>query len=148
MEFSVEMMPIFWICALVLLVVVELLTYGLTTIWFAGGSLVALIVSLCKGELWLQCLLFFAVSILLLLFTRPVALKYANRNAMASNVSVLIGKKTLVTKDIHNLTQEGEVKINDIEWIARSQDEGDIIPKGTTVEVVSVEGTKLTVKRV
>lgn len=148
MEFSVEMMPIFWICALVLLVVVELLTYGLTTIWFAGGSLVALIVSLCKGELWLQCLLFFAVSILLLLFTRPVALKYANRNAMASNVSVLIGKKTLVTKDIHNLTQEGQVKINDIEWIARSQDEGDIIPKGTTVEVVSVEGTKLTVKRV
>lgn len=148
MEFSVEMMPIFWICALVLLVVVEILTYGLTTIWFAGGSLVALIVSLCKGELWLQWILFFAVSILLLLFTRPVALKYANRNTLVSNVSVLVGKKTVVTKDIHNLTQEGQVKINDIEWIARSQDEADIIPKGTTVEVVSVEGTKLTVKRV
>ncbi|HEY9574596.1 MAG TPA: NfeD family protein [Lachnospiraceae bacterium] len=148
MEFSMEMMPILWLCALVLLVVVELLTYGLTTIWFAGGSLVALIVALCKGPIWLQCTLFFAVSILLLLFTRPIAIKYANRNTLSSNVGVLVGKKTVVTKEIHNLAQEGQVKINDIEWMARSLKDEDIIPKGTTVEVVSVEGTKLTVKRV
>ena len=77
---------IIWLVVLAILLVIEFLTLGLTTVWFAGGALVAFLVSLAGGPLWLQLLLFIAVSVVLLLFTRPLAVKYLNKDVQKTNV--------------------------------------------------------------
>ena len=73
------MISIVWLVVLAILLVIEFLTLGLTTVWFAGGALIAFLVSLAGGPLWLQILLFLVISVVLLLFTRPLAVKYLNR---------------------------------------------------------------------
>ena len=79
-------MTVVWLVLLVILVVVELITMGLTTIWFAGGALAAALISIPGTPLALQILVFLIVSALLLYFTRPVAVKYFNRDRIRTNV--------------------------------------------------------------
>ena len=69
-------MIIFWLALFVILLIIEIITVGLATIWFAGGSMAALIVAAVGGPVWLQVILFFVVSFVLLFFTRPWAVKY------------------------------------------------------------------------
>ena len=78
MAVTAGMIPIIWLVILAVLVVIEIITLGLTTIWFAGGALAALVVSLLGGPIWLQILLFIGVSVILLIFTRPLAVRYLN----------------------------------------------------------------------
>lgn len=78
MEIQALNMTVVWLVILVALVVTELLTMGLTTVWFAGGALVATLASLLHLPVILQIILFLVVSALLLYFTRPVAVKYFN----------------------------------------------------------------------
>ncbi len=92
MAVTAGMIPIIWLVILAVLVVIEIITLGLTTIWFAGGALAALVVSLVGGPLWLQILLFLAVSIVLLVFTRPLAVRYMNKNQQKTNVDSIPGK--------------------------------------------------------
>ena len=86
MAVTAGMIPIIWLVILAVLVVIEIITLGLTTIWFAGGALVALVVSLLGGPVWLQILLFLGVSVVLLIFTRPLAVRYMNKNQQKTNV--------------------------------------------------------------
>ena len=72
-------MIIFWLALFVILLIIEIITVGLTTIWFAGGSMAALIVAAVGGPVWLQVILFLVVSFVLLFFTRPWAVKYLTR---------------------------------------------------------------------
>lgn len=81
---------IFWTVLLVVLVVIELVTMGLTTIWFAAGALVATIAAACNAPLFIQIALFLIVSVLSLVFTRPVAMKYFNRDRTRTNVESLM----------------------------------------------------------
>ncbi len=136
---------IIWLVVLAILLVIEFLTLGLTTVWFAGGALVAFLVSLAGGPLWLQLLLFIAVSVVLLLFTRPLAVKYLNKDVQKTNVDSIPGKKGIVTATIDNLKAEGQVTIQGMEWSARAKD-GNTIEKGKVVRVVTVEGVKLIVE--
>ena len=135
------------ICLVVLaiLLVIEFLTLGLTTVWFAGGALVAFLVSLAGGPLWLQLLLFIAVSVVLLLFTRPLAVKYLNKDVQKTNVDSIPGQKGIVTATIDNLKAEGQVTIQGMEWTARAKN-GNTIEKGKVVRVTAVEGVKLIVE--
>ena len=94
---------IFWLVLLIVAIVVEVLTMGLTTIWFAGGALVAILATLLHAPIWLQVILFMAVSLLLLFFTRPVAVKYFNKDRVRTNVESLIGRQAIVTAEIDNL---------------------------------------------
>lgn len=135
-----------WLVLLVLLVLVELATMGLSTIWFAGGSVVAFIASILNANFIVQVILFLSVSILLLVFTRPFAAKYINRNKTKTNVESLVGKKAVVTRDIDNLHAEGEVKFQGLEWTARSLNENEKIPVGTIVDIIKVSGVKLIVQ--
>jgi len=136
---------IVWLIIFALLIIVELITMGLTTIWFAGGAIIAAIISLFCGPVWLQVVAFAAVSLVLLYFTRPIAVKYFNRNRFRTNVESMIGKQAVVIGEIDNIQGLGQVKVGGMEWSARSVDDS-VIRVGTVVEVVNVEGVKLIVK--
>ena len=137
---------IFWLVLLIVAIVVEVLTMGLTTIWFAGGALVAILATLLHAPIWLQVILFVAVSLLLLFFTRPVAVKYFNKDRVKTNVESMVGRQAVVTGEIDNIQGIGQVTLGRQEWSARSADDTMRIPLGSVVDVVSVSGVKLIVK--
>ena len=134
-----------WLAILAVLLAIEIATLGLTTIWFAGGALIAFLIALAGGPLWLQITLFLAVSVVLLLFTRPLALKYMNKGGEKTNVDSMPGKRGIVTQSIDNLKAQGKVTVNGMEWTARSKD-GSQIEEGRVVRVYGVEGVKLIVE--
>ncbi|MGF7146100.1 membrane protein implicated in regulation of membrane protease activity [Anaerotaenia torta] len=135
---------ILWLIILALLIIVEIVTLGLTTIWFAGGALVAFIVSLFYDNLMVELILFIAVSMVLLYFTRPLVLKYFNPKRIKTNYEGLIGKEAMVTATIDNMNAMGQAIVNGQEWSAKSLD-GSIIEKGTRVVINSITGVKLVV---
>lgn len=138
--------PVHWLIAFAVLLVIEIMTMGLTTIWFAGGTIAALVVNLLDGNIWIQLIAFLAVSFILLLFTRPFAVRYVNRDRVKTNVDEIVGETAVVTEPIDNLQGIGQVKIKGMEWTARSADDGVTIVAGTMVEIQSVEGVKVIVK--
>jgi len=134
-----------WLIILAVLLVIEIATLGLTTIWFAGGALIAFIASAVGAPLWLQITFFIVVSIILLVFTRPLATRLMNKRVTKTNMDSLPGQEAVVTQEIDNLKGTGQVMINGMEWTARS-DQKQKIPKDATVIVVEIEGVKLIVK--
>lgn len=142
------MEPMIWLGILAVLLIIEAITAGLTTIWFAGGALVAAIAAYCGAGVVLQLVLFFAVSLVLLIFTRPVAVRYMNHNVEKTNAESLLGKKAVVIEKIDNLAQTGHVRIRDIEWMARTSDDSVKIPENAVVEIEEIHGVKLIVKEV
>ena len=114
-------MVILWLVVLIVSIGVEVATLGLTSIWFAGGAVVAVIVAAFHGPVWLQILLFFAVSLLLLFFTRPVAVRYFNKDRVRTNVESMIGRQAIVTSEIDNLQGIGQVTVGGQEWSARTE---------------------------
>ena len=139
-------MTVMWLGILVILVVIELLTMGLTTIWFAGGALVAALISVPGTPLIVQILFFLIVSILLLYFTRPIAVKYFNRDRTRTNVESLIGRQAIVISEINNLEGIGQVNTGGMEWSARSSYHNVVIPVGAVVTVLGIDGVKLIVE--
>ena len=140
-------MAIGWLIALIVLLAVEIATMGLTTIWFAGGALVALIAALLSANIVVKVILFVAVSLILLIFTRPVAVKYLNNNAVKTNAEGLIGRTAKVIYTIDNVNSTGYASVDGQEWTARSEDNSVVIPEGTLVTIVRIEGVKLIVKK-
>ena len=134
-----------WLAALVLFVVIEIATMGLTTIWFAGGALAALVLSLADVSFYVQIGAFFVISIVLLVCTRPLAVKFFNQKRERTNVDSIIGKQAIVVAEINNLKEEGQVMLNGMEWTARAYEEGSIISAGAVVEVKEVRGVKVIV---
>ena len=137
----------FWLMAFIILVVMEFLTMGLTTIWFAVGALVAFFASLFGATLWVQIILFLIISLVVLVIYRPLAVKYVNSRRIKTNVDDLVGKEAKVVEKIDNLNQSGRVILNGLDWSARST-VGGIIEKDTIVRIVDVQGVKLIVEPV
>ena len=127
------------------LLVIEIATLGLTTIWFAGGALIAGIAAVTGAGSIVQFVIFLIVSLILLIFTRPVAVKYLNVNRTRTNAESLIGKEAVVTQTVENLKNQGIV--GGIEWTARTGDNETVIEKDTVVEIERIEGVKLIVKK-
>lgn len=140
------MEAITWLVVLAVLLVIEAVTAGLTTIWFAGGALVAAVSAYFDAGLLLQIGIFLVVSIVLLIFTRPLAVKYMSKDLEKTNVNSLIGKKAVVTKEINNLAQSGQVRINDVEWMARTFSDEDKITENSIVVIEEIHGVTLYVK--
>ena len=136
--------PIIWGALIVIFLIVEGATAGLTSIWFAIGAAAGLIASLCHAPVWLQALLFAAVSAVTLWLTRPLVKKYINGRTEATNADRVLGMTGYVTEDIDNLTAEGAVHMGGKTWTARSVN-GEKIPKGTLVRAEKIEGVKLMV---
>lgn len=136
-----------WLALLIILLLVELATMGLTTIWFAGGALVAILAAVLHASVAVQIILFVAVSLVLLYFTRPIAVKYFNHGRVRTNVESLVGKQGIVTDRISNLHARGQVTVNGQEWSARSLDENAEIPQGAVVTIMAISGVKLIVRQ-
>lgn len=139
---------IFWLVLLILCIGIEVLTLGLTTIWFAGGALVAIFANLLYAPIFLQIILFFVVSLVLLFFTRPIAVKYFNKDRIKTNVESMVGRQAIVTEEIDNMKAVGQVTVNGQEWTARSWDERVKISEGEIVAVKAISGVKLIVEKV
>ena len=135
-----------WLAVLVVCVGIEIATMGLTTIWFAGGALVSAILAALNAPRWLQIVAFFVVSLILLYLTRPVAVKYFNKDRVKTNVESLIGRQAIVISEIDNLQGIGQVTVGGQEWSARSVKDDVQLPVGSVVVVRSVSGVKLIVE--
>ena len=136
-----------WFLIFVGLLIFEIFTLGLTTIWFAGGALVSFILSVVGVDnIWIQLVVFIVTSIILLIFTRPVVSKYINKRTVKTNVDEVIGKQGRVIEGINNIDAKGVVVLDGMEWMARSEDDS-LIEEDEIVTVVRVEGVKLIVKK-
>ena len=140
-----ETTSICWLAVFVLLIVIELATMGLTTIWFAGGAVAGFIASMLGANVVIQAVVFFVVSIVLLIFTRPFAVRYINSNKTKTNIDGLIGQEALVLEEINNIRETGCARLEGKEWTARSVDD-TVIPADTVVIVERIEGVKLIIK--
>ena len=135
-----------WLMLLVILLVIEIVTLGLTTIWFAGGSLVAFLAALLGAPIAVQVILFLVVSLVLLFVTRPIAVKYFNRDRVKTNVESMIGRQGIVISPIDNLQGTGQVAVSGQEWSARAKEDGTTFQLGSVVVVTEVQGVKLIVE--
>ncbi len=139
-------MTMFWLIVLVVLVVIELLTMGLTTIWFAGGALIATVAAVFNTPVALQVILFLVVSAVLLFFTRPVAVKYFNKDRVRTNAEGLVGRQAIVISEVDNLQGIGQVNVGGMEWTARTRIDGVKLPVGTVTTILGINGVKLIVE--
>lgn len=147
LDYILSNMSIVWVVLMVVFLVVEAATAGLTCIWFAIGSLAALIAALFDAQLWLQIVWFLVISFVTLYFTRPLVKKYVNSRSQPTNADMVIGKEALVTEDIDNVEATGAVSVDGKVWTARSAD-GGRIKSGAVVSVLRIEGVKLIVEPV
>lgn len=135
-----------WLILLITFIVIEIATMGLATIWFAGGALIAILAAMIGLPVSVQIFLFFVVSIVLLIFTRPIAVKYFNKDRVRTNAESLVGREAIVLGEIDNLQGSGRVTIGGLEWSARSCEESAVISVGSVVIVRAIEGVKLIVE--
>lgn len=136
------METILWFVLLIVFILAEAATVTMVSAWFAAGALAALIAALLGAQLWLQVLVFLAVSAVTLAALRPIARRYFTPRLTRTNVDALAGKTCLVVADIDNTASCGQIKLGDVEWSARSTD-GTPIPTGTQVKIDRVEGVKV-----
>lgn len=140
------MESICWLIIFLVLLVMEIFSLGLTTIWFAIGAVVAFIATLVGAGIVVQVVLFFAVSIITLIATRPIAVKYFSKNTEKTNVEGIIGKNVVITQRIPDINTTGKASLDGEIWRARSL-ENEPMEEGELVEIVAVEGVKLIVKK-
>lgn len=138
-------MPVFWLIAAVIFAVIEGLTLGLTTIWFTGGALVALVVSFLGADLGVQIVVFLIVSAVLLVFTRKLFVKKLRTGTEKTNVEALIGKEAMVISAIKPFVP-GVIKLAGQDWSAVCTDEEETVTEGCLVKVVRIEGVKAVVR--
>ncbi|MBE5905955.1 MAG: NfeD family protein [Lachnospiraceae bacterium] len=134
-----------WLVILVAMLVIELATLGLTTIWFAGGAAVAVLANVLGLSPVIQIVLFLIVSVLLLALTRPVAVRHLNKNRTKTNAESLIGRTGFVLEEINNLKATGCVSVDGQEWTARTTKDGVVLAKDAVVTIQEIQGVKLIV---
>ena len=137
---------IVWLVLMIVFVIAEASTVQLMCIWFAAGSLAAMVISLLGGELWLQILVFFTLSIVLLALLWPMARKHLKPKLVATNADALVGKVCAVTEAIDPV-EGGRVKLGDVTWSARAEG-AETIPAGKLVKVLKIQGAKVYVEEV
>ena len=139
-------MSVVWLVLMIVFAVAEAATLGLTSIWFAFGSLAAMAASLLGANWVVQLVVFLAVSAVLLYFTRPLAQKYFGGAKTRTNADRVVGMHGLVIQRIDNEQASGQVRVGSQVWTARSAD-GSVIGEGETVVVRSISGVKLMVEK-
>lgn len=115
--------------------------FHLVSVWFAVGALVATVISLLGGELWLQVIAFLVISVGLLIALWPLTKKFLKPKVTPTNVDAIIGSEGYITVAVDNFNAVGQVKLGGMEWTARSTT-GEKIDAGTLVKVDRIEGVK------
>lgn len=141
------METIFWLVLFVVLLIIEILTMGLTTVWFAGGALVAFILAYVGFGLPVQIIVFLLVSIILLILTRPIAIKFFNKERQKTNAESLIGQKAVVLETIDTIHGTGRVEVNGMEWSAKVDEASYTVDAGEIVVIEGIQGVKLIVRK-
>ena len=136
-------MAVIWLALAVIFLIIEAITVGLATIWFAAGAFAAFVLSLLNVPVLAQVVIFRAVSCCLLVFTRKIFVEKLRTGSESTNVDALIGETGIVTEEIRPLTV-GQVKINGQVWSALGKDD-ETIEKDRLVKVIAIEGVKLIV---
>ena len=134
-----------WLVAIAVFAIAEAATVALVSIWFAAGGVAGLITSLFTETLWVQLLVFFVVSGLLLAATRPLCKKFLSGRSQRTNADMVIGKEGTITQAVDNLAPSGRVFVCGQSWAARSEG-GETIPQGAVVQVCRIEGVRLFVR--
>ena len=134
-----------WLILAIIFLVAEALTVTLISVWFAIGAILAMIAAIFGGALWLQILIFIAASGVLVLATKPISEKLINKRTITTNADRVVGKPAIVTITISNQAAQGQVRVLDQLWTARSLDDAPIAV-GSAVEVMEIQGVKLIVK--
>ena len=137
-------MVVVWIVVLVVTLLLEAATFALVALWFSFGALAAAIAAICGAEVWLQAVIFTAVSIVMLIFTRPIVKKLMPNKFIPTNSELNVGKSATVIEEINNERGGGRVRLNGVDWIAVSEND-EIIPNNSVVIVKEVRGAKLIV---
>ena len=138
---------IIWLLLVVVFLLAEAATVTVISLWFAAGALAAMAAALLGGGVWLQAGVFLVVSAIALTALRPLVRKYLTPKLTATNIDSVIGSVGIVTTAIDNVAAAGQVKLNGMEWTARSSS-GEAIPTGTQVTVERIEGVKVFVSPV
>ena len=133
---------IIWLILTVVFLITEAATVTVVSLWFAAGSLTAMAIALMGGAVWLQAVAFLTVSAIALTALRPLVRKYLTPRITATTIDSVIGSIGIVTTAIDNITASGQVKLNGMEWSARSTS-GAPIAQGTRVRVDRIEGVKV-----
>ena len=138
---------LFWLAVLAVCLILEAATVTLASIWFAAGALAAILAVQLHGSFAVQTVVFFAVSIVFLVLLRPFARKMLKPKIVKTNADALIGTTGVVLTEIDNARAQGQVKLEAMEWTARSTS-GEVIPAGSTIRVDRIEGVKVFVSAV
>lgn len=134
-----------WVGVMIAFGILEVATVNMVSLWFVGGAAAALIAQLLGGNVWVQIIVFFVVSIILLACLRPFTKKYVTPNKTATNADMALGQQAYLTETVDNLRGTGSLKLDGKEWSVRSAN-GEVLPEGTLVTVVKLEGVKLYVE--
>jgi membrane protein implicated in regulation of membrane protease activity len=137
-----------WLIVLVVFLVIEIITLGLTTIWFAVGALLAFFAAWLGAPEGIQLAIFFVVSFVLLFFTRPLVQKKLNDSREKTNVNSMIGKEGKVLETIDNFNGKGRILVGGMEWTARALEEENVISEGAKVTIQEIRGVKAIVTEV
>lgn len=147
-EGTMEQWLFIWLAVIVVTIVIEIITVGLTSIWLTGGALASLIVCYFGGHWIVQIIVFFAVTFLLIYFTRPWAMKYLESRKTATNYEEIIGKTVRVIEVVNNAQGSGRAVYNGMEWTARADEEADIFFLEEMARVTDVRGVKLILQKI
>lgn len=145
---DINLQAVTWLALFVILLIVEAITLGLTTIWFAGGALVAFGLAIAEVDTLIQIIVFCAVSVVLLFVTRPAAVRWLNRERTKTNAGSLVGVTAVVTEPIENLAGKGRVLVKGQSWSARAVADDIQIETGKQVKITKISGVKLIVEEV
>lgn len=136
-----------WLGLLIILLIIEIITVGLTSIWAAGGALAALVLNIFGLSLVWQVIAFFVVTFVLLIFTRPFAVRFINTQREKTNYEGIIGKTIRIAERVDNIRQTGMAVVNGQEWTVRAEEEQEILEPETLAKVVNISGVKLIVRK-
>jgi membrane protein implicated in regulation of membrane protease activity len=135
-----------WIAVLVLAVFSEAMTTDLVAIWFFPAALVSLVLSLCAVPWWIQVIVFIFIGLVLVLSMRRLCRRFLGAKEPKTNAESLIGRTCIVTEEIRNIDELGEVKVGGLCWSARAEEQDRVIAVGEQVTILKIEGVKLIVK--
>ena len=136
-----------WVILVVLFAVLEMVTAALVSIWFVIGAIGAAITAAFGAETWIQVLVFIAISVAVLVLTKPIVSKIRKRPPEELNANRIIGEKGIITQNVDIVLGTGEVKIGGVVWTCRSVDQS-VIKSDSIVEIVRIEGVKAIVKKI
>lgn len=137
------MEAIIWIALIIIFAAIEIATVGLTSIWFAGGALAALLCDILGLGIVGQFIVFVAVSLVLLFFTRPWALKYFKPHLVRTNYEEHIDQNVCITETVDNIKGTGTAVLKGQEWTARAYEDGKIFEAGSIVKVKEIRGVTM-----